>query len=182
MDVDSYGLYYGFELGVRRFTAMFPRSRIFLAADGVEGCFFFLPTAPFPGFRALLPPFSEEFNTYPVETSYHHHPRSFHSLLALFDVYLYSIDRDGGTTWIPSPILLLSAQKLRFHLRLWVVLSHCEGGREEGPATPAYMGRRPDAGEASGGSRRKPPAEVPFLSRKEVYTPFPLIFVYRLLG
>ena len=101
------------------------------------------------------------------------------SLLLLFDVYLYSIDRGGSLAWIPSPILFLPAQKLRLHLRFWVVLSHCEGGKEEGPATPAHMGRRTDDGEASGGSRRKPPAEVPFLSREEVCAPLSLTFVCR---
>ena len=61
VDVDPYWglkrLNHGSKPEVRRFTAMLPRSRIFLAADGAESCFFFLPTAPSPGFRALFLPF-----------------------------------------------------------------------------------------------------------------------------
>lgn len=40
-------------------------------------------------FELCFSPFAEESNTYPVETSYHHHS---HPFLLLFDVYLYSVD------------------------------------------------------------------------------------------
>ena len=85
------------------------------------------------------------------------------TFLIPFDAYFCPVD------WgIPSPVLLLPTQKLRFYLRLWVILSHRQGGKEEGPAAAAYMGRRTDAGEASGGSRRKPSVEISFLSCEEV--------------